>query len=660
MSNTSIPNFSRPLSPNPSPPKAPTRPPPPPPMSDSAASNTAISMPVLRSGIEIDSTASNDRINQSESDNGGMDGSEDIHSSARRSTDPSSISDTAQPRGYLNISSSPTTLVRKPRIEMRPNHPLPRSATCPDLSSAAPSISEQYEYTPNRDGAISRADRYSRIIDAAIASSPPLPPSIAGPSRPSGLRNVIFPEDTHENDEITPSVSSTASYSRVPRFAHHLKLGGARHGMQKAFSSMKPASAIGLRLPKNPASSALSGSNFSAGVKLIDIGAPMGVIKKTPEEIQEMLREMGVKSEDLPSGGGSSSKGRAAAAEGVETAVLGAVDEGGEGLSEVQKGRRPARSDSLGASSTVTSTDTQPAVQTPPLTANQLGKLPARSVSQTQSIFSTTNESTATIKPAQEKPKGWYATASLDEIRETLPPVKPEDLIPPEQIPGFLNELLRDFELLKNVGVLKDEVFDQEMQGLTEMAFGTNEESEGEGEGEDDDEDEDEEENDGDDYEQEDKFIWGQDGEPDPNYVDGGWCQEEISSAGVGQRWFQFDLTENILGGPKCPLTHTDPEEEVEDQGMVGAEQHVGAETQHVDETAQAEAERHVGAEIQHLDEPAAAEAADAEEARVEETTTTGTVQTEVEDRFADPEEDFDDDARPLTQVDIWEREGLL
>ncbi|KAI9647680.1 hypothetical protein NHQ30_004065 [Ciborinia camelliae] len=587
--------------------KPPTRAPPPPPLSGSGASNIVVSIPGLR-----------------------LDGGSDIHfhKTANTTTDPESASKPAQPRLHLKNSLSAHSLIRKARVsKMRPSRPFPRAATSPDLLSSptGPTIPPQHEYVPNRDGAISRVDRYSRILPAPASPTPPT--IVAGPSRPSGLRIVTLASDmpnivaSEESKVHTPSFSpSTSSISRKQRFKPHFGLGIARQGMQKAITSMRPPSTIGgLRLRK---AATTSGSSTPITAKTMEIGAPTKVTKKTPEEIQEMLRVLGIKSEDLPpkSSGGSSINKITASVEDVKIQDAGAEVR----LSEVQKGKRATRSGSIASRSLSKSFSMKR--KKSQLSAKQLGKLPARSPSPlpspspsaAPSNVSTTDESTATLVPEPEKkPLGWYTTASLAEIRATLPKVKAEDMIPREEMPEFIAGLMRDFAVLRNVSAWRDAQLDREIEEMVEADLKkrcADEERE----------EEEMEDDYYDDYDDE-EYIWGEWGEPNPRYVDGGWGQEEISSAGVGQRWFVFDDVENILGGPKCPLTHGGFEEEEEED---------------------------VGTNEQKNIDEAVEEVKKAQEIRL--------VNKEVDEQFVDAKESFDEDAHQLTQLEILQREGLV
>ncbi|KAF7880362.1 uncharacterized protein EAF02_007208 [Botrytis sinoallii] len=254
---------------------------------------------------------------------------------------------------------------------------LSRSATSPDLSapSTISPISELQEYAPNRDGAISRTDRYSRVLPAMpphpLTAPPPIPtiPSSSSStmfnsSRPSGLRHVTF---AHETDTLSltsshPSQTSSSilpSNPTSPPRKHRFNLTLAHQKMQKAFSTLRihthsisPKPSLLLQKksshstlftsgsgsgssplstcddsadePTRPKTAPSSSSSFgfgnfpampgafskdkrdARGGKEMQIGAPTGMVKKTPEEIQQMLREMGVKSEDLPFVAGSS------------------------------------------------------------------------------------------------------------------------------------------------------------------------------------------------------------------------------------------------------------------------------------------------------------------------------------------------------------------
>ncbi|KAF7868386.1 hypothetical protein EAF04_004918 [Stromatinia cepivora] len=660
-------------------PQAPAQPPPPPPLSPLAANNIPVSVPEPRQGIKVDSIAHNNQINHAELDNGELDsGTADIHFSATNTAAPFLTNNLAALPSYLKAPPCTTSLRRKPRVTMRPSH-LPRSATSPDLPSSPTdsTTSEAHETAPNRDGAISRVDRYSQILPAAPTNPPPPPPTIASSSRPSGLRHVTFAS------EIKPSMQGTIESSsslppqislpiEIPR-KHRFRLNTARQGMQKALSSMRthasPSNITGLSLRKKASGSASetpagSASSASAAKKIL-ISAPTGMIKKTPEEIQEMLRQLGVNARDLPSSGGSGSFDKNAVT-GEDVEIGGRGDEVGQGMSEVQKGKRTDRANSITSQSTSNSRSTFASSAIPPypaisiststpkpyLSAKQLGKLPARSTSPSPPPSPSHTQCTTPAKstdaqvpknPEQEKkPVGWYTTATLDEIRATLPPVRKEDLIPDEEIPEFVEELMRDLEVLKSVSRWRSEQLDAEIEEVRKMGLRGRD---GDGAREDEDGMDDEEESDNEedeDEEDEEEYIWGQNGEPDPRFIDSGWCQEEISSAGIGARWFIFDDVENILGGPKCPLTHPAHDIEEEENEDEDENQHEHEhEHDHITETQNM------------IEKP--------------EEITTGN--TQIDEHFA-AEEDFDEDARQITQeemmrgeftqLEILEREGMV
>ncbi|TEY37776.1 hypothetical protein BOTCAL_0509g00020 [Botryotinia calthae] len=513
-----------------------------------------------------------------------------------------------------------------------PSHQLRRSATSPNLSISATisSMIEPQESTPNRDGAISRADRYSRVLPPIPnhPSTPPPPPPPVIPttpssssfssrlfnsSRPSNLRHVTF---AHEASNLSlasslPSATSSNSShpsslpSRKPRF----NLSLARQGMHKALSNLRththtlspkpslllrkksshsalsgssPLSDSGNELarPKTAPSSSSSASQFAFAssfpspftkdtkkpkdAKIADskkemqISAPTGMIKKTPEEIQQMLRDMGVKSGDLPLALGSDS-----------SSGLRFDGDGNE------KGNPTSKSETLKNLTTYPQEKDTPSVSTPNLSAIQKGKRPdhtpiphhPKTLPFARPIRSS-SLSSPHADPVQDlttKPLGWYSSASLDEIRATLPKVKKEDLLSNEEIPRFLEGLVNDFEAIKRVREWRDKGVDDDIERLRKEFLERDDDLEEEDEEEEDEEEEDEEE----------PYTWPYHNPPDPNFVDGGWAQEEISSAGVGVRWFVFDDVENVLGGPKCPITHAvdgfeegDGDGEVEREGL--------------------------------------------------------------------------------------------
>ncbi|KAF5875869.1 uncharacterized protein Bfra_002265 [Botrytis fragariae] len=667
-------DFSRPLPTPPSPSRAP------PPLSYLAGHNLPVSVPevseeaILRASLD-----------------GNLD---DIHYPAHIIPDPRSS--TENPQIPHHIISSPSTkfLSHQPRITMSSPH-LSRSATSPDLSapSTISPITEEQEYTPNRNGAISRTDRYSRDLPA-IPPHPSTPPpalpisttpsssssNIFNSARPSNLRHVTF---AHETSSLSlsssiPSQTSSNPSSSLPIEAprkHRFNLTLAHQKMHKAFSTLRththsisPKPSLLLRKksshsalsisssgssplspsdasadePTRPKTAPSSSSSFSgfanfpamAGAfskdakekrdakagKEMQIGAPTGMVKKTPEEIQQMLREMGVKSEDMPLISGSAASTSTPSHSRLEG--HGAVD--GDDTDNT-----PSKSQS-GISKILTSYSREEK-PSPVLSAVQKGKLPALPpVPQyftrplRSSSLSSPHSGLSVPFPVQDlttKPRGWYSTAPLDSIRATLPKLRKEDLLKKEEIDGFLEELVRDFEVIKKVRQWRSEELDREIEGCVEK---------------DEDEDEENEDNDedieGDGDEDEEPYIWGRYGEPSPDFVDGGWAQEEISSAGVGARWFVFDDVENVLGGPKCPITHAvdgfeDAEEEL-DVGDVG--EVMGEEREIVDE-----------------------------EIKREEMNTT--LLSPIEEGFGEgEEEEFDEDAQQLSQEEILRREGLL
>ncbi|KAF7880363.1 uncharacterized protein EAF02_007209 [Botrytis sinoallii] len=228
------------------------------------------------------------------------------------------------------------------------------------------------------------------------------------------------------------------------------------------------------------------------------------------------------------------------------------------------------------------------------------------------------------------KPVGWFSTAPMDDIRATLAPTLKEDFLKPDEIDGFLAQLVKDFEVIVKVRKWRSDKLDEEIEGLRECAV------EGEDEDEDEDDEGDEDIEDGEAEEEEEPYIWGANGEPHPDFVDGGWGQEEISSAGVGARWFVFDDMENVLGGPKCPITHAvdgfeDAEQEQEQEQDGGDGEVAGEEREIVDE-----------------------------EIRRGEMSTTLLSPIEEGCGEEEGEEGFDEDARQLSQEEILKREGLL
>ncbi|KAB8304009.1 hypothetical protein EYC80_005359 [Monilinia laxa] len=436
-------------------------------------------------------------------------------------------------------------------------------------------------------------------------------------------------ENISEKNETPPPNSSSIDSSRKPRFPHHFGLSSARQGMQKALSSMRPTPTItGLSLRKKPSTSKLAlTTNRATTPHKMEIGAPTGVVKKTPEELQEMLREMGYADADLPSHiSSSSSKGR------VGAAVAGREIED-MADSEKKKGKRVVGSESMASISTDTSTHVPafPAVKpaaTPQLSEKQRGKLPAREES-SSSIDSAASQKLTLIPDMEEKPVGWYATATLDEIRATLPKIEKKDLIPDEEIPEFLAGLVRDLNMLKSVSAWRSEQIEQEVEELVEAhlakMFGDKEVMVDET---------------GDDvygHADEDgnvNYTWGEFGEPDPRFVDCGWGQVDVSSRGVGKCWFVFGDVDDVLGGPKCPLTHG---------GFEEGQESVGVTEESLRETEKAEEADHA------QDQQSTRTIIDEDEDEDED-----------KDRFADADEDYDEDAQNLTQVEILLREGML
>ncbi|TGO14293.1 hypothetical protein BTUL_0055g00420 [Botrytis tulipae] len=594
MYSPNSPNFSRPLPP----PSSPLRPPPP--LSYQAGHNLPISVPELNEDTVFRAS---------------LDGNhDDIHYPANTIPDPRSSTKTPRIPHHTISSLSPTSLSHHSQLTMAPPQ-LSRSATSPDLStpSTISPISELQEYTSNRNGAISRTDRYSRVLPTMPPhpSTPPPPiPTIPSSSnlfnsaRPSGLRHVTF---AHETDNLSltsshPSQSSSIPSSSLPIETprkHRFNLTSAHQKMQKAFSTLRthtqsisPKPSLLLRKksshstlfgagssplststasadePTRPKTAPSSSSSSSFGFtsfptmqsafskdsknakigsgKEMQIGAPMGMVKKTPEEIQQMLREMGVKSEDLPFvSSASASTVRAPSqshfagdGDGKDTGTTPSqsesiIQETPRILSAVQRGKLPSL----------------PSLPSPPHPFTR----PLRS-----SSLSTPHHSPAIPFPVRDltkKPVGWYSTASLDEIRATLPPTRTEDL-------------------LKN---------------------------------------------------------------------------DEIDGAGVGARWFVFDDTENVLGGPKCPITHAvdgfeDAEVEVELDADGG------------------EGEGEVVGYVADVNGGGGREGMRA------------TLLSPIEEGFGEEEgegegeggfeeeggEGFDEDARQLSQEEILRREGLL
>ncbi|KAF7913456.1 hypothetical protein EAE99_010677 [Botrytis elliptica] len=680
---TNIPSdFSRPLPPPLSPPR------PPPPLSYLAGHNLPVSVPEL----------SEDTVLRASLD-GNLD---DIHYPANLIPDPRSSTETPQISHHIISSPSPTSLSHQPRITMAPPQ-LSRSATSPDLSapSTISPMPELQEYAPNRDGAISRTDRYSRVLPAMpphpLTAPPPIPtiPSSSSStmfhsSRPSGLRHVTF---AHETDTLSltsshPSQTSSSilpSNPTSPPRKHRFNLTLAHQKMQKAFSTLrththsispKPslllrkksshstlftsdsgsgsgssplsASDVSADEPTRPKTAPSSSSSFgfgnfpampgafskdkrdARGGKEMQIGAPTGMVKKTPEEIQQMLREMGVKSEDLFSVVGSSTST-------IHAPSHSAGDDG----NDTNNTASPSPFQST-IQEPLALPPNSPRPETPRvLSAVQRGKLPALSAFPHSFTRPTRSSSLSSphcgpsvpfpVRDLTTKPVGWFSTAPMDDIRATLAPTRKEDFLKPDEMDGFLAQLVEDFGVIVKVRKWRSDKLDEEIERLRECAV------EGEEEVEEDDDDDDEGDDDiedGEAEEEEEPYIWGANGEPHPDFVDGGWGQEEISSAGVGARWFVFDDMENVLGGPKCPITHAvdgfeDAEQEQEQDGGDGGV---------------------AGEEREMLDE---------EMGRGEMSTT---LLSPIEEGFGEEEgeEGFDEDARQLSQEEILKREGLL
>ncbi|TGO38003.1 hypothetical protein BHYA_0084g00350 [Botrytis hyacinthi] len=672
-----VPNFSRPLPPLSSPHR------PPPPLSYLAGYNLPVSVPELNEDTVFRAS---------------LDGNlDDIHYPANTIPEPRSSTETPQISHHIISSFSPTSLSHHPQLTMS-SPQLSRSATSPDLSTSSTitPIPELQEHPPNRNGAISRTDRYSRVLleMPPHPSTPPPPiPTIPSSSsnlfnsaRPSGLRHVTF---AHETDNLSltsshPSQTSSLPSSSLPLETprkHRFNLTLAHQKMQKAFSTLrththgispKPSlllrkksshstlfapssgsgssplstSAVSADEPTRPKTAPSSSSSSSFGFtsfpmmpgtfskdsknakagsrKEMQIGPPTGMVKKTPEEIQQMLREMGVKSEDLPFVSSSSASTVRAPSQSHFA---------GDGAG-------------IGISTTSSQPQSQSIIQEIPriLSAIQEGKLPSLPSPPHPFTRPLRSSSLSTphcgpevpfpVRDLTKKPVGWYSTASLDEIRATLPATRKEDLLKNDEIDGFLEELVRDFEVIEK---------------LREWRGREGEEGEGGGEGDDDEGNDDgdgdieKDEEEDDDDEEEEPYIWGQYGEPHPDYIDGGWAQEETSSAGVGARWFVFDDTENVLGGPKCPITHAvDGFEDVEmDRGQDGGEK----ETEVVGYATDADVDVDVDVEGER------------EEMRA---TLLSPIEEGEGEGEGEGEEGFDEDARQLTQEEILRREGLL
>ncbi|THV45420.1 hypothetical protein BGAL_0491g00020 [Botrytis galanthina] len=593
---TNIPlDFSRPLPP---PPSSPPRPPPP--LSYLAGHNLPLSVPELNEDTVFRAS---------------LDGHlDDIHYPANTIPAPRSSTATPQISRHIISSPSPTSPSHQPQLTMS-SPQFSRSATSPDLSTpqTISPIPELQEYTPNCNGAISRTDRYSRVLPTIPPhpSTPPPPiPTIPSSSsnlfntaRPSGLRHVTF---AHETDNLsltsshlsqTSSIPSSSLPTETPR-KHRFNLTLAHQKMQKAFSTLrththsispKPSlllrkksshstlfgagssplstSAVSTDEPTRPktAPSSSSSSGFGSFPTMqgafskdskngktgagreMQIGAPTGMVKKTPEEIHQMLREMGVKSEDLPFVSSASASTVRASSHSHFA---------GDDNTNTHTGTSPSQSQSQ-STSQEPHTSHSPRPETPrALSAIQRGKLPALSYPFTRplrsSSLSTPHHSPDVPFPVRDltkKPVGWYSTASLDEIRATLPPTRKEDLLKNDEIDGFLE------------------------------------------------------------------------------------------GAGVGARWFVFDDTENILGGPKCPITHA--VDGFEDEEL---EQGLGVELDREGGDREGEIVGY-NADV------------DVEGTREE---MRATLLSPIEEGFGEGEEEFDEDARQLTQEEILRREGLL
>lgn len=360
-------------------------------------------------------------------------------------------------------------------------------------------------------------------------------------------------------------------------------------------------------------------ANTSAKKKL-EIGAPTGMTKKSPEEVTALLRQLAAETIDLPSIKARSSPSpsiRVVKDADKDVELQGGREKDSDGFSEVQRGKMVARADSAGSESTFTSTpttstpfdSTRPPAKSAQLSDNQLGKLPAQSPSPTPTPTTFTPEQAGDRKPAR-----LHKTPELDKIRATIPPPKKEDRLSEDEIEGELASLTRGFALLQKFRKLKDAELEQKLQDLTETHLretcGDNDEEVGEQSMDDHTEEVDEE----------DDYVWGEDGEPDPRFVDGGWCQEEGSS-----RWFQFTDTENIIGGPRCPLTHASPDD-TEDEGVSGQEG--------MDRTIV------VDNEVEVVEEG-------------------GSAVPQINQGFLNAT-DFDEDAKPLTMEDVWKGEQMF
>ncbi|KAF7898886.1 uncharacterized protein EAF01_008099 [Botrytis porri] len=662
MDSPNSPNFSRPLPP----PSSPRRPPPP--LSYLPGHNLPVSVPELSEELALRAS---------------LDGNlDDIHYPAKPIPDPQSSTKIPQIPRHMISSPSPNFPSHHLRTTMS-SPQLRRSATSPDLSAPPVSpIPEEQEYTPNRNGAISRTDRYSRVLPAILphpsTPPPPIPSSsstnLFTSSRPSNLRHVTFAHETSDLS-LTPLIpSQTSQDSSLPTETtkkSRFNLTLAHQKMHKAFSTLRTHTQTlspkpSLILRKKSSSSALFGSgsgssplsasqastdeptrpktapssssssSFSGfgnpfsgmpGVfmkdtkdkekekekkdaragKEMQIGAPTGMVKKTPEEIQQMLRDMGVRSEDLAFVSGSSASASSSAA-----AHLG---------SEVSPPPTPQNHN--------------PHRPPPILSANQKGKLPAlHAVPPAPNPHFTRPLRSSSLSVPQDlttKPLGWYSIAPLDSISATLPKIRKENLLKNEEIEGYFEEVKRNFESLEDGKSERkrdneEEETKRDIERLRrEFVAKENENEEGEdGDGDDDDEDDDEEE----------PYIWGQYGKPNPDFVDGGWAQEETSSAGVGARWFVFNDVEKVLGGPKCPITHAVDGFEDEDTDVGEREGEVVGYTE-----GDEDGEILIGIEREEIN---------------------GTLLSPIQEGFGEGEEEFDEDARQLSQEEILRREGLL
>lgn len=396
----------------------------------------------------------------------------------------------------------------------------------------------------------------------------------------------------------------------------------------------------------------------SAFTRTLEISAPVATKKATPEEIAEMLRKMTAQSGDLsPVADSSQLTAEDSASQQAEIV--------GEEESEVKKGKRRARSESMESASTTTSTtmptgtvaaiDAAPSTSAAQLSENQRGKLPARA----DSAASSTGASSAPtlVSEQSERPIGWKKQSTFEELRVACPPFKKEDRIPDNEIDAHVAQLFSDFAAIEHIVALRNAQVKQDREEFLALRLREERQAPVVPEAEtsaaaaarDEVEINDDIDNDSDDDE---SFVWGQYGEPHPDYVDGGWAQEDSATG-----WFMFDTIESVLGGPRCPLTNAGfdgfPEEEV---------------------TAFLEAaEERAARKLQAEKDAAAAEAAQAEQAEqteeaVQTSQTIQLVAEEANEQLADEDEDqlaiadesYDDDARQITQAEILCREGLL